>query len=765
MRREALAVLLLAATGLSCVPAGTGSSPGMHWEVDTAGGGYRERFWADGVFLVETRGPFDVVLADGTRETLALQDLDEGGEALHATFTASFGTLRREVRRLGGYPWLRIENRLEVGAPVRLARLTDVLRFVPPDPEFAWSQNLKWEATDVLPHWTFKFPALLVQKGPLALSLLADIDLISKPLLERAPLAFDMAVDEDGRYRLAYGFIAHALGKAHHVHYRAAPEAPVVLAPGTYSWAYFPVLEARAPEREAFRRLLRHTWERWGRPRFLAGARAQQGTGEQAPCRRFDDWRQEAWERFGPSVWHQWDRGGEIRGGYSTFWIKDPNVWFDAWFASVRTAYGEMRYARRFKVPEAEARAHAVLNLVLSAPRKEGLFPSIYVCRDGKDSWEFENTRREGRYAHDYHLFDMTWTATWLLRVKRDLLPEDPRILPFCEDLAGFLLKRQRGDGGLPAWFREDLAPDPDMGEINAEVSGSLLFLAELHRMTGKAEYLKGARKAADYLWREIVPTRRWYDFEAFVSCSKKPFDFYDPWTRQYPANTLSMIRAAQGMLALYEAAGSPADLERARAVADHLLLYQQPWSHPLMAEDLIGGFAVQNSDLEWSDTRAPYAADLLFGLYAHTGELEYLERAVAALRANFKVSPRENWGHRGDAEGPTGKPKFHWGTGSGAATVEMFADAYGEAFLHVGRRHGVGVDGCTLRRLRMDADVVEAEIDSPFDWPRRARLVLSGLASGQRLVLCVNGERFEVVGDAQGRAELAFTMRKEAGS
>ena len=54
-------------------------------------------------------------------------------------------------------------------------------------------------------------------------------------------------------------------------------------------------------------------------------------------------------------------------------------------------------------------------------------------------------------------------------------------------------------------------------------------------------------------------------DFETFRSCARKPFDFYDRWTTQYPQNNLSTMQAAQAYLKL---AREVVGRERARRAA-----------------------------------------------------------------------------------------------------------------------------------------------------------------------------------------------------
>ena len=72
-------------------------------------------------------------------------------------------------------------------------------------------------------------------------------------------------------------------------------------------------------------------------------------------------------------------------------------------------------------------------------------------------------------------------------------------------------------------------------------------FLAEAHSAGLKPErqaslsYLQAAELAMDFVEREIIPSGRWFDYETFVSCSEKSFDFFDNRTNQHPANNLAM--------------------------------------------------------------------------------------------------------------------------------------------------------------------------------------------------------------------------------
>ena len=73
---------------------------------------------------------------------------------------------------------------------------------------------------------------------------------------------------------------------------------------------------------------------------------------------------------------------------------------------------------------------------------------------------------------------------------------------------------------------------------------------------------------------------------------ARKPFDFYDRWTAQYPQNNLSTMQAAMAYLKLYHLTKNPTYPETGREAVDYLLLTQQVWNHPLLSPRLVGGCA-----------------------------------------------------------------------------------------------------------------------------------------------------------------------------
>ncbi len=199
------------------------------------------------------------------------------------------------------------------------------------------------------------------------------------------------------------------------------------------------------------------------------------------------------------------------------------------------------------------------------------------------------------------------------------------------------------------------------------------------------------------FIAREVVPRQRWFDFETFLSCARKPYSFYDPWTAQFPQNNLSQTQAAAAWLRIYQLTHRPEDLEAGTRVLDYLLLTQQVWNNPALSPKMVGGFTTQNTDAEWSDAREAYDAALLWDYYRATGSEEYLERAVAAARSTFAVAPWENWAHTGYKDESGAMTGFHWGPGSGMTSVQILSAAMGDGLIDVKHDAGACLNACSI--------------------------------------------------------------------
>ena len=255
---------------------------------------------------------------------------------------------------------------------------------------------------------------------------------------------------------------------------------------------------------------------------------------------------------------------------------------------------------------------------------------------------------------------------------------------------------------------------------------------------------MEAARKGLAFLEKEVISTRQWYDYETFWSCSPRKAQF-DERTQQWPANNLALTQTVEAYLLAYRITGEARYLAVGEALLDYLLLYQQCWTHPGLqnlssSAMLLGGFTTQNSDAEWSDARQSQCGNILLDYYRTTGKTEYLERGVAALRAQFPVSPSENWAHSGYGA-KAGVSSYHWGTGSGMAGIEIEEDYLHDAIVDVAAGRGVGVNGLNLTDCVVSGNEIGLNLQSPFRWSREPVLVVHRAQPKQSYRLFINGK------------------------
>ncbi|WP_155987570.1 hypothetical protein [Pseudacidobacterium ailaaui] len=614
---------------------------------------------------------------------------------------------------------LAISSRIALGPGASLRSVEDRYRFVPERHsdqtaqkgplDFVWSQNIKSEADDFIPTYGFKSPAVMLQQGEVFVALLPDLS-----SRKTGPLALDLDVTSDTRPWIAYGAIpAQPHG---HSYFRRAPEGGPAELAGFVEYSYA-ILASRQPERLGYRRVVRWLWRQYGHPALLDSPDMQQNV-IRPELASFRSWQQEAWVQDANQIYSSFDCDGKVCGTLksnrndSGDWAhSEPDAWFNAWFQTLRTAYGWYIYGKEAQDRAVLSKAESILTLALSAPQKDGAFPTIYLVKShtwiADDGW--------AGYQNDYHAFCMSWTAYWILRWAEDLVPRrKPEIFRFLRPYADFLLRQQLPSGVVPSWYElSSLRPRPEFRDFNAETVVSALFLASFGAVTGERKYISAAERAMDFITERVVPRQRWYDFETFLSCARKNYDFYDPWTAQFPQNNLAEIQAPEAWLALYHATNRREDLDNGVKALDYLLLTQQVWSNPLFSPKLLGGFTTQNTDAEWSDARQGYAAVVLFDYYRATGDFEYLERAVAAARASFAVAPWENWAHTGYKDEPGALTGFHWGTGSAMTSIEIMAPLLGDAYIDLKSSRGVGFDECTVRNVRVSNGTIAFDLES----------------------------------------------------
>ena len=431
-----------------------------------------------------------------------------------------------------------------------------------------------------------------------------------------------------------------------------------------------------------------------------------------------------------------------------------PQILFQAWFNNLRSAYGAYWFARKWQDVELLKNALEVKNLAVLAPRERGAFPAVCYATDEKVFWS-EGTKG---FSHVdwYNTADCSTTGYYMGLWYADH-EGDPRLLARARELADFLLKVQLPSGAFPTWVRPS-APDlriaPELKE-SATTACPAMFLALLYSLEPEERYIDAAVRACGFLSKEVIPRQKWFDYETFYSCSFKRTDMFDPNTGTYPQNTMSMYWAAEAFRLLHAATGDGSFLERGLQVLDELCLYLQVWDPPFLSINAFGGFGVMNTDGEWNDARQAVIAPVLMDYYTATGNPEYMERGIAALKASFitmfldenrvvapgnmRGVPREEYGsvaenyaHFGYDDRVPGFIDSDWGAGSSCFAAAYAQKHYGDLYVDAERMKAFGVNGCRVASLRRDGERllldVDVQVEPGFDAAVRVRGAWKGI-------------------------------------
>ncbi len=480
-----------------------------------------------------------------------------------------------------------------------------------------------------------------------------------------------------------------------------------------------------------------------------------------------------AWE-----TWQQWEEGGEPMGALR---LTAPQ-WFHlayntAWWNNVADATGLYFWGRQLGDDSLVDKARRIVNLTLSAPQADGLFPSLYDLQERhwkRSMWRFpgpeydpDETRTYWNWEDgDYQTASASVTAGYLMQVHR-LYDQDPRIVAYVRRFGDFLIERMAPDGSVPAWFDENLEPRLSM-RWNADGGAHAWVLSELFRATGEDRFRQAAVRAAEFLLDEVLPTHRWIDFEALYSCAVKPETFFDTRTGQPPRNAMSMSWALQGFVSMYETTGERRYLEAAEEVADYASLMQAVWApHFIITAYPFGGFTSQIGDAEWLDQRDHRFAGILVQLGLLTGRQDLMERGVAAARSSLALvtHPRhvengiynaptfplglgpENIDHEGFPQTPL-RSGPSWAEVGGLVAAADVLRQLGGIHVDVERDLAVGVDGLAVagyalegRTLRIQLSRLLAALPVPHDASYSALLRVDGLPDEGSFNLVIGNE------------------------
>lgn len=621
---------------------------------------------------------------------------------------------------------LHVEWNVRFTSPVRLREVAARFRFLPSQAGqweaarqgFHWIPNIKAKPGQIAADHVFRSPAVMVQSGESGVAIIPDLDVLRAD--RPAPHFLDLQFPRGEAPFVEYGIAPSA--PEGHTYYRRtgetfSPAAQMV------RFACYVLVRQKTSREQLTGEAVRFLWSRY------ASAYTSSVKPQTVPFATYAEYGYDMALRTlwvnGPTP----STGGitlstylNPKTGRSGGRLYEDDLWYHSWFNNLRTAWGLYYWGKALDRPEWQRRAGEIARLILEAPRKDGLFATIYKSTDR--TWQSSG---QGGGADVFHLPDNAWTALWLLRYQQECEPL-PGAREFLIDFTRALVRLQYADGAFPARVRVDsLQPDTVL-DRSASAALPLWFLAEMWKRNMlppdlKTQVADALQRGADDLCRRILPAQQFDDFELYLSCSKKPLDFYDDVTAMHGQNTLSMQWSAEALLLAHKLLGKSNYLEAGKFCVDLLSLYQQIWNPPYLTLYGFGGFGVMNTDAEWNDARQAQFAETFVNFYEATGERMYFERAIAAARASFAlvvmdenkdVAPRnykgvqknsetkggsaENYGHRG-RDLRAYQSGFHWGTGSALTTAAVLQSRYGDLFLDPQRREAFGINGLVVKQ------------------------------------------------------------------
>ena len=168
------------------------------------------------------------------------------------------------------------------------------------------------------------------------------------------------------------------------------------------------------------------------------------------------------------------------------------------------------------------------------------------------------------------------------------------------------------------------------------------------------------------------------------------------------------------------------------------LSLFQQVWNMPYISINTFGGFGVQNADAELNDARQALFVKTYMEYYLETGNYEYMERGIAALRASWttqllrefkEICPGnlkgletiegidkgcifENYGHSGTDIRNRGFINLDWGNGSAAYATAYAKKHFGDLFIDFKGQFVFGIDGILMKKFDFEDETVVIECD-----------------------------------------------------
>ncbi|MCP4764567.1 MAG: hypothetical protein GY870_22520, partial [archaeon] len=418
----------------------------------------------------------------------------------------------------------------------------------------------------------------------------------------------------------------------------------------------------------------------------------------------------------------------------------------NAWFLNIRTGYSFKYFGNVWKDDNLIDKGDRTLNTILSLDRTRGLFPSVFLLpSENAEEISTINGLKAFLFTDDFNTVDSCVAMYWALKFYRDFDKKEETVIK-SKELVDLIEEIQLENGAIPVFvnFEDDNKTPIIRNDLiqSASSGGPLMFLMEYYSVSKDERVIPIAEGIARYLQNEIIPQDKWHDFECFYSCTYRPLDFYDEYTKSHCMNTLCIYWCAEGMKELYKVSKKDEHLKAGEHIISILSLFQQVWNMSNISFNTFGGFCSQNNDAEISDARQGLFVRVYMEYYEITGKKEYMERGIAALRGcwavqiireNKEQGPGivkgidtldsvdrgfvfENYGHAGFDMHVLGYMMFDWGVGSSSSATAYVKKHFGDLFIDFKEKIVWGIDSLLVRSFEFDDSKVKVNLDKIKD-------------------------------------------------
>lgn len=516
------------------------------------------------------------------------------------------------------------------------------------DTECVFKPHLTPNEDMVIGDLVFRSPAIVLKKGTKMLALIPDLDYLEENRV--VPNYMDF-VKRDGHLFYGIGFYK----KIKHV-YHERTDTPFTVKKGQLLFRFYIMQWEDITRERDFRLVNSFLWNYFAKKRMVI----DEDTNKEASLKKLSQYVKYTYEwafnRWSSIVWQEFSINGKEVGapvlivranqkpglGNENSWREKKSIWNQAWFSSIRSAYGYRLWGQNWGDKNLIHKAELAKGFALLSPQKNGLFPSVFVADDNlsweNGKWKHSNRRPENHEEFG-HLLDMSWTCYWMLKWYRDI-EKDNNLLNYVNNYAKRLLKLQNKNGSFPSWVHMETDKVSPYLIDSPETSMHAQFLVNLYGITGDKKYLIASERAINFVIEEIIPTGRWEDFETYWSCSRiwegKQYGQREKRSGLYNQCSFSIYWTAEALKDIYQNTGNEKYLEKGEQVLAELSLYQAIWNPEYVNVPVLGGFGVMNTDDEWNDARQSLVAVTYDNYYKLTGCEEYKYRSIWAMKASF---------------------------------------------------------------------------------------------------------------------------------